>query len=70
VRERMSAVLEKLRGDKFTEFTRLFNIEEGRQGVVVTFLAILELIKGSFIEMVQAEDYGPIHIKAISGSDN
>ena len=68
VRERMSAVLEKLRDDKFTEFTRLFNIEEGRQGVVVTFLASLELIKGAFIEIVQAEDYGPIHIKAISGS--
>jgi segregation and condensation protein A len=65
VRERMSAVLNNLDQDGFTEFTRLFTLEEGRLGVVVTFLAILELIKGALIELVQAESFGPIHIKAV-----
>ncbi|MES9856762.1 MAG: ScpA family protein [Sedimenticola sp.] len=63
VRERMSMVLDTLNSERFTEFTQLFNIEEGRKGVVVTFLAILELIKNALIEMVQAEPYGPIHLK-------
>ena len=63
VRERMSDVLGKLSGDKFTEFSTLFSVEEGRLGVVVTFLAILELIKESLIELIQTEPYEPIHIK-------
>ena len=64
VRERMSLVLAKINPDSFTEFTSLFPLEEGRQGVVVTFLAILELIKNSLIELVQAESFSPIHVKA------
>ena len=66
VRERMSLVLAKINASTFTEFTSLFPLEEGRQGVVVTFLAILELIKSSLIELVQAESFGPIHVKAKS----
>lgn len=64
VRERMSNVLAGLTADRFTEFTRLFKPEEGRLGVVVTLLAVLELIKGSLIELIQTEPYGPIHVKA------
>ena len=64
VRERMSLVLERITADSFTEFTSLFPLQEGRQGVVVTFLAILELIKNALIEIVQAENFGPIHVKA------
>ena len=64
VRERMSDVLSQIKGDKFTEFTALFSPEEGRRGVVVTFLAILELIKESLIELIQTEAYEPIHVKA------
>jgi segregation and condensation protein A len=63
VRERMSEVLAKISPDRFTEFTSLFSPQEGRLGVVVTFLAILELIKGSLIELIQTEPYEPIHIK-------
>lgn len=63
VRERMSDVLSRIRGDKFTEFTQLFSPEEGRLGVVVTFLAILELIKESLIELIQTEPYESIHVK-------
>nr|WP_281647385.1 ScpA family protein [Parendozoicomonas sp. Alg238-R29] len=63
-RERMTIVLEKLRGDNFVPFVTLFTIEEGRLGVVVTFLAVMELIKESLVELVQTESYGPIHVKA------
>lgn len=63
VRERMSLILGKINADSFTEFTSLFPLEEGRPGVVVTFLAILELMKSSLIELVQAETFGPIHVK-------
>jgi segregation and condensation protein A len=42
----------------------LFTIEEGRLGVVVTFLAIMELIKESLVEIVQTDNFGPIHVKA------
>ena len=65
VRERMSIVLSKVGTDQFTDFSKLFTVEEGRMGVVVTLLAILELLKQSLIEMVQSHMFGPIHVKAI-----
>lgn len=66
VRERMVSVLEKISADEFTSFYDLFEASEGRMGVVVSFLAILELIKESLIEMVQSEPYAPIYVKARS----
>ena len=63
-RERMSQVLSTLSCNHFTPFVTLFTVEEGRLGVVVTFLAIMELIKESLIEIVQTEAFGPIHVKA------
>lgn len=65
VRERMVLVLERLSADKFTSFLDFFDVSEGRMGVVVSFLAILELLKESMIELVQSESYAPIYIKAI-----
>ena len=62
-RERMSRVLSMLNGENFVPFVDLFDLDEGRIGVVVTFLAIMELIKESLIEIVQSESYAPIHIK-------
>jgi segregation and condensation protein A len=62
VRERMSIVLSRVEAGKFTEFSSLFTPEEGRRGVVVTFLAVLELLKEHLIELVQAEPYAPIHV--------
>ena len=64
VRERMSNVLQSLGSDNFTDFAQLFTPEEGRAGVVVTLLAVLELLKQSLIELVQAEAFGQIHVKA------
>ncbi len=63
-RERMSMVLEALRDGAFVPFARLFTLEEGRLGVVVTFMAILELVKESLIELVQNEPYSEIHVRA------
>ena len=63
-RERMSLVLDALRDGGFVPFTRLFTVEEGRLGVVVTFMAILELIKESLVELVQNQDYSAIHVRA------
>ena len=64
VRERMIRVLDMVNADTFTEFTQLFTVQEGRMGVVVTLLAILELIKESLIEIIQTEAFGPIYVKA------
>ena len=63
-RERMSQVLERLKGGAFVPFVALFLAEEGRLGVVVTFMAVLELIKEQLVELVQNEIFGPIHVRA------
>ncbi|WP_263145666.1 ScpA family protein [Pseudomonas sp. RIT-PI-AD] len=63
-RERMSQVLERLRGGAFVPFAALFSAEEGRLGVVVTFMAVLELVKESLVELVQNEPFAPIHVRA------
>jgi segregation and condensation protein A len=62
VRERMSIILGRIEADKFIAFTDLFDPKEGRLGVVVTFLAILELVKESLIGLVQTKPYEPIHV--------
>lgn len=63
VNERMSMILNILLERGFIEFTELLNPKEGRQGVVVSFLATLELLKQSLIDIVQKEPYSPLHIK-------
>ncbi|WP_263261106.1 ScpA family protein [Pseudomonas sp. RIT-PI-S] len=62
-RERMSEVLEKLKGGAFVPFVELFGAHEGKLGVVVTFMAILELVKESLIELVQNEPFAAIHVR-------
>ncbi len=64
LRERMSIILDKVQPDDFIDFSELFTLEEGRSGVIVALLAILELMKSSLIEMVQNETNGPIYVKA------
>ncbi len=64
VRERMTRVLESLKEGKFIPFYTCFDVNEGRAGVVVTFIAILELFRNSVIEVVQSEPFAPIYIKA------
>jgi segregation and condensation protein A len=57
-------VLVALEGERYLNFVELFDPAEGRVGITVTFLAILELLKESLIDVVQAEAYGPIHVRA------
>jgi segregation and condensation protein A len=64
VRERMSTILSALQQNEFVTFSSLFTVTEGRLGVVVTFLAMLELLKDNVIEFVQTVAFGPIHLKA------
>ncbi|OGI38320.1 MAG: hypothetical protein A2140_09560 [Candidatus Muproteobacteria bacterium RBG_16_62_13] len=64
VRERMTAIVDRIQRESFAPFESFFNVEEGRRGLVVTFLAILELLKEELIVVVQQEPYAPIHIKS------
>jgi len=63
-REKMSQILLTISDNQFTPMLSLLRKDEGRMGVVVTFLAIMELIKEALVEIAQSEPFGPIHIKA------
>ena len=65
-REKMSQILLGISDKQFTPLTSLVLKDEGKLGIVVTFLAVMELIKESLVELVQSEPFAPIHIKAIS----
>jgi segregation and condensation protein A len=64
VRQRMSDIISTLETASFVEFGRLFRPEEGRMGVTVTFVAILELVREGLIEIVQAEPFAPLHVRS------
>ena len=65
VRERMSTILERITGaSSFLEFGELFELQEGRKGVVVTFLALLELLREGLVYISQSEPYSPIYVSA------
>ncbi len=66
VRQRMSEILTRVKASSFTGFADLFDPEEGRMGVAVTFIAILELLRESLIEVVQTDAYAPLHVRASS----
>jgi segregation and condensation protein A len=63
VRERMSRIMSTLRDKPFAEFQDLFDPEEGRAGVVVSFIALMELTREQLIDLVQNEPFGKIYIK-------
>lgn len=66
-RERMSQLLERLADGHFHPFVSLFTPEEGRAGVVVTFMAMLELIKEGLLDLVQNDPFSPIHVRLRPG---
>jgi len=68
VRERMSNILAALEQDSFLEFSALFTIEEGRAGVTVAFIAILELMREGLIDIMQVEPYAPLHVRAAAAN--
>ena len=68
VRVRMSDILATLEQASFVEFVNLFKPEEGRMGVTVTFVAILELVREGLIDIVQTEAYAPLHVRSAQGA--
>jgi segregation and condensation protein A len=68
VREKMASILATLKGGRFYEFCGLFVVTEGREGVVVTFLALLELSRESLIDIVQAGHLEPLSVRVRSGN--
>jgi segregation and condensation protein A len=68
MRERMSNILAALEQGSFLEFGRLFTPEEGRAGVTITFIAILELMREGLIDIMQTEAYAPLHVRAAAAN--
>ena len=69
VREKMTLLLERLRAVGTIYFEGLFAGVKSRMEVVVTFLAMLELVKVRAIRIYQEEMAGPIMIEAAAGMD-
>jgi segregation and condensation protein A len=63
IRERMSQILHRLSSQNCVEFTSLFQVSEGRMGVVVTFIALLELWRQALIELLQELPFGEIEVR-------
>jgi segregation and condensation protein A len=63
VREHMSLILRNLAGRTFTEFSALFDVNSGVAVLIVNFLAVLELVRESLIEVTQSEPFAPIYVK-------
>ena len=64
VRERMTSIIDQLRKNPYMEFQFFFTPEEGRMGVVVTFLALMELIRERIVDIIQNEPMGQIYVKS------
>lgn len=63
VRERMAWILERVDQDKAVGFSQLFTRSEGRRGLVVTLMAVLELARQSLLLITQANAYAAIHLR-------
>ena len=64
VRERMSRIVNLISNSQFVEFGQCFDLEEGRTGAVVTFLALLELLREHLIDLVQQDPFGTIYVRS------
>ncbi|MEP6633157.1 MAG: segregation/condensation protein A, partial [Luteimonas sp.] len=69
VRQRMGELLTRLHDGKFHRFESLFEPREGKLGVVVTFLALLELAKERLLDIVQEGALGPIYLKSLATAE-
>jgi segregation and condensation protein A len=63
VRERMTSIMDRLGHESYVEFPNLFTVSEGRMGVVVTFLALMELLREKLVDLLQHKPFGQIYIK-------
>ncbi|EAR23373.1 segregation and condensation protein A [Nitrococcus mobilis] len=66
VRQRMVDILNRVDSERFSAFAELFSANEGRLGLTVTFLAVLELYRGRLIELRQTEAFAPIYLRAVA----
>ncbi len=64
VRERMTRIVDRLREHPYLNFTQFFTAEEGRRGVVVTFIALMELTREQIVDIVQNRPLGKIYVKS------
>jgi segregation and condensation protein A len=69
VREHMSGILRKLQGDAYLEFAQLFDLTLGMAGLVVSFLAVLELVRERLVEVTQREIFAPIYVKLADSAE-
>ena len=69
VRQRMGDVLGRLEDGQFYRFESLFTAEEGKLGVLVTFLALLELAKEQLLDIVQEAPLAPIYVKSLAAGN-
>ena len=67
VRDKMTRILEHLQASRFLRFEDLLAVEEGRLGLVVSFMAVLELVRDRLLVVVQNEPFAPIHLKSAEG---
>ncbi len=70
VREKMTHILDRIHDGKFIKFEDLFVVDEGRLGLVVSFMAILELVRDDMLIVVQNEPFSSIHLSAVSGQED
>ncbi len=63
IRARMGEILAQLSTERHTPFADLLGAAEGRSGVVATFFALLELVRESMVDLVQAEAFAPIYVR-------
>jgi segregation and condensation protein A len=64
VRERMTSIIDALRKNPYLEFQMFFTPEEGRMGIIVTFLALMELTRERIVDLIQNEPMGQIYVKS------
>ncbi len=69
VRGAMTQVLSQINAQQFIEFSQLFKPELGRKAIIVTFLALLELLKEAMLELTQSAPFAPIYVRAIASDD-
>ena len=63
VREHMSTILRSLGGGAYVVFDALFDRALGPAGLVVCFLAVLELVKEKLVVITQNEAFAPIYVR-------
>ena len=64
IRERMTSVLGLIQSKMRLSFKDLLKPKEGRMGVAVTTIAILELSRNGVLKITQQEPYAPISVEA------